>query len=333
MYLLTNETTVANSGRIMEKTSIIKIIEAHAPLHVQASWDSSGVQIESVKHDFSHIAVMLDPSIESIEKALALGCDFVLSHHPLAMQDYRLNQVNALFTVSSMLMSKQAMLYSAHTSLDATKHKAQEKSAILADYYRVSKDLKELKQAARRPDAFHDTLHEYYDNVNAKPFVSTWLAQELELVQLKPLDAKDNFGIVGTLKKASNLSKISKKILQFMPYVSLKDFRYIALDSEEAKNREVNTIAICTGSAASLYHNALLSEADLYITGDVKYHDALDALQSIPLQKSPPILLDVGHFSLEEEMMRRFSIILANEFDEHRVKVSFISAKNPYSYL
>ncbi len=317
----------------MEKSSIIESIEAYAPLHVQASWDSSGVQVESVKHNFSHIAVMLDPSIEGIEKALALGCDFIISHHPLSMQDYRLNKVNALFTVCSMLLSKQALLYSAHTSLDATKHKNPESKNILENYYTISKNLEALKKAARQPGAYHDTLHDYYENVGTQTFVSAWLGNELDLTEVQILDKKNNFGIVGTLKKPSTLSKIAKKLTQFMPNISAREFRFISLDSEEAKNRELNKIAICTGSAASLYYDALLCEADLFITGDVKYHDALDALQSIPQQKSPPILLDVGHYSLEEEMMRRFSILLANDLDGHSVKVSFIETKNPYSYL
>ncbi len=315
----------------MDKTSIIERIEQYAPLHVQADWDSSGIQIESARPFFKHIALMLDPSIESIEKALALDCDFIISHHPLAMRDYRLNKVDPLFKVISLLLSKQVLLYSAHTSLDATKHKRK----INSENNLSSKGLsiEASVKMSKNPDAFHDTLYDFYDRVEKLCFVSKWLGEELALNDIQPLDKKDNFGIVGTLKKASTLTQICDKLLELMPNVSLKDFRYISLDSEDSTKREIKSIALCTGSAASLYDQALLSGVDLYITGDVKYHDAINALQSLPLQKRPPILLDVGHFSLEEEMMRRFSLLLGNDFSKHNVKVSFIEAKNPYSYF
>ncbi len=331
MYLLAREIIIEENGVVMDKKTIIERIEEYAPLHVQASWDSSGIQIESVKNSFSHVAVMLDPSVESIEKALAMDCDFLISHHPLSMLDYRLNKVNALFKISSMLLSKQALLYSAHTSLDVTKHK--EKSSTDSSNICHNTHIDILTQNSSKPDAFHDTLYDYYDNLHIMPFVSKWLADELSLKNIQALDKKDNFGVVGTLEKAITIPKLAKKLVQLMPNISLKDFRLIALDQEEAKKREIKTIAICTGSGASLYEHALLSQADLYITGDVKYHDALDALQAIPNKKNPPLLLDVGHFSLEEEMMRRFSLLLEDDFKEKNIKVSFIKANNPYSYF
>ncbi|MDL2290658.1 Nif3-like dinuclear metal center hexameric protein [Desulfovibrio sp. OttesenSCG-928-F20] len=68
----------------------------------------------------------------------------------------------------------------------------------------------------------------------------------------------------------------------------------------------VSTVACCPGSGSSLIETALAKRADIFITGDVKYHAALDA-SVLGLR-----VLDVGHFILEEEMMRRFSESLAH---------------------
>ena len=43
-------------------------------------------------------------------------------------------------------------------------------------------------------------------------------------------------------------------------------------------SREVRTIAVCGGSGASLIPAALRAGAEAYVTGDVKHHDALDAV-------------------------------------------------------
>ena len=80
----------------------------------------------------------------------------------------------------------------------------------------------------------------------------------------------------------------------------------------------IRRIAICPGSGSSLAPEAAARGADLLITGDLKYHTALD----LPLP-----VLDVGHFSLEEEMMRRFALQLKENVSD--VAVQFVPAQDP----
>ena len=62
--------------------------------------------------------------------------------------------------------------------------------------------------------------------------------------------------------------------------------------------------------------------ADLYITGDVKYHAALDCRGC---------LLDVGHHSLEEEMMHEMQKLLAKRLEG--VDTVFIPSSSPFRSL
>lgn len=78
-------------------------------------------------------------------------------------------------------------------------------------------------------------------------------------------------------------------------------------------------IAVCPGSGASLASAAALEGAQLLITGDVKYHDALE---------SPLPILDVGHFVLEEAMMRHFASQIETTLPE--LAVSFIPSSSPF---
>jgi dinuclear metal center YbgI/SA1388 family protein len=52
---------------------------------------------------------------------------------------------------------------------------------------------------------------------------------------------------------------------------------------------KINTVAICGGSGSSLLKNPKLSNVDVYITGDVTYHHALDA------KNAGITVVDVGH--------------------------------------
>ena len=80
----------------------------------------------------------------------------------------------------------------------------------------------------------------------------------------------------------------------------------------------VGRVACCPGSGSSLWGEAVALGADLLITGDVKYHTALE---------TEICILDVGHFCLEEEMMRRFAAVLQMRLSG--VEVKFFESADP----
>jgi putative NIF3 family GTP cyclohydrolase 1 type 2 len=78
--------------------------------------------------------------------------------------------------------------------------------------------------------------------------------------------------------------------------------------------------AFCPGSGADLARAAHLAGADILVTGDLKYHQA---------QEAPLPVLDVGHFCLEERMMRLFADFLAEELGPCGVEVRYFPGHDP----
>ncbi|AFS78807.1 NIF3-like protein [Gottschalkia acidurici 9a] len=84
--------------------------------------------------------------------------------------------------------------------------------------------------------------------------------------------------------------------------IALNDFGRIVkekLDCETVRvygdlNREIKKVALCGGSGGSFIKDAHRSNADVYITGDIKYHDAQLASE---LGIS---IIDAGHFETEK---------------------------------
>ncbi|MCP4113930.1 MAG: Nif3-like dinuclear metal center hexameric protein [Desulfobacteraceae bacterium] len=60
-----------------------------------------------------------------------------------------------------------------------------------------------------------------------------------------------------------------------------------------SQDRMVKKAAVCTGSGASLVQAFLGSGADVFITGDMKYHEARE------IEQAGLALIDVGHFASE----------------------------------
>lgn len=147
-----------------------------------------------------------------------------------------------------------------------------------------------------------------------------WMGDTLGLKNLEPLEpAMDKpgtgYGGIGDLSVPESFNTIIQKILKF----SHCETGYLCGPNPE---EEITRIAFCGGSGASLVPLAVAKGAQLYITGDVKHHAAIDA---------PIPVLDVGHHSLEEEMMRRFSILLQKRIKN--VKIEFIPSRSPFSRI
>ncbi len=99
-----------------------------------------------------------------------------------------------------------------------------------------------------------------------------------------------------------------------------KAFGLSHVKSVVAHDRELRRVALCTGSGASMINEI---DADLFLTGDIKYHDAMEA-KVLGLS-----MIDIGHFESE----RFFGEILAEDLKILGLTVIISSSKNPFTYL
>ena len=85
-------------------------------------------------------------------------------------------------------------------------------------------------------------------------------------------------------------------------------------------SKRVKKVALTTGSGCSLMRSL---DADCFLTGDVKYHDAMEA-KSINLS-----LIDIGHYESEHF----FAQILEKHLKNLGLKVIIASSENPFTYI
>ena len=281
----------------MLQRAVIDIIEQTAPLSLMAEWDHSGVQVASAREEIHHLAVCLDPAPEQLRAAVEAGADMVLTHHPLTMRPEWTSALNGYTDALRILYSHDVPLYASHTSLDANPLGP---SAWLPD---------ELGLTGR-------TLLERTGTFTA-PAGTDLEGQLLE----------GGFGCVGDLPAPQSLAEVCTVLRRHLPLERMCGAVRFVGDPE----RPVRRVAVCTGSGGSLMEEAASAGADLYITGDLKYHESL-ALRSRQDRRSPNFcpmaILDVGHFSLEEEMTRRFALLLEKQLDG--VTVTFLPGRDPF---
>ena len=99
---------------------IAAAIEQLAPLHYQESYDNSGLCIGSPDTEVKGILLCIDITEEVLIEAKALGCNMVISHHPLIFSGIK-KITGKNFTERCILyaIKNELVLYSSHTNLDA----------------------------------------------------------------------------------------------------------------------------------------------------------------------------------------------------------------------
>ncbi len=135
-----------------------------------------------------------------------------------------------------------------------------------------------------------------------------------------PLDNSFNkagFGFVGELSEEVNELDFLKSLKKIF---SAQCVRYT-----ELLNKPVKRVAVCGGSGSFLLKNAIRENADVFVSGDFKYHQFFDADGKI-------VIADIGHFETEQITKELFYELLIKKFPKFAVHLTEINS-NPINYL
>ena len=162
----------------------------------------------------------------------------------------------------------------------------------------------------------------YPANIEGKVVAALLQAHPYEEVAYD-LIALDNYynnvgsGMVGNLKKPVDGLTFLKSVKK-----SLKTncIRYTAI-----LDKPVERVAVCGGAGRFLLNAAIGAGADVFITGDFKYHDFFDADGKITVA-------DVGHFESEQFTKDLLAEQISKKFPTFAALISNIST-NPIKYL
>ncbi|ACN16024.1 conserved hypothetical protein [Desulforapulum autotrophicum HRM2] len=129
-------------------------------------------------------------------------------------------------------------------------------------------------------DKAHQGLNDYFARQ-----IDVFPGSSVEPMIPETEDASIGTGRIYTLETRLTLNRL---VEQIKSRLKISSVRYVG-----DRDLMVNTLALCTGSGGSLVGTFLKSGADVFITGDVKYHEARN------VEQAGLGLIDVGHFASE----------------------------------
>ncbi|GAB3531580.1 Nif3-like dinuclear metal center hexameric protein [Arthrobacter tecti] len=164
--------------------------------------------------------------------------------------------------------------------------------------------------------------------------VSDVLADAFGLRNVEPLASaadglpEEGIGRVGDLADVTSLGDFAELVFGLLPAVA--GGMRVAGD----RHGLVRRVAVCGGAGDNLFDQVRASQADVYVTADLRHHPALEAREAAV--NGRPYLIDVSHFGSEWLWLTPAAAALANVLSDQNfeveVRVSTVNS-DPWDFV
>lgn len=264
---------------------VVALLDRRYPPSGAEDWDAVGTVCGDPRQPVRRVLLAIDATSAVVDEALAWGADLLLTHHPLLLRGVH--------------------------SVAATTFKG---------------DL--VHRLVRGGCALH-AAHTNADAVAGG--VPESLALALGLVDLVPLvpaggatadggaEGLTGAGRVGRLPEPTTLRAFAERVAETLPRTA-QGVR-VAGDLDAVVTR----VAVVGGSGDSFFDAVRAAGADVYVTGDLRHHPALELRQRAEFEAvaagldrsgGRPFLVDVAHSASEWPWLARAAELLAGDVHE-----------------
>ncbi|MCI1684029.1 MAG: Nif3-like dinuclear metal center hexameric protein [Bacteroides sp.] len=364
----------------MRIKEIVSALERFAPLPLQDGFDNAGLQIGLTDVEATGALLCLDVTEAVLDEAIMLGCNLVISHHPLIFKGYKsITGQNYIERCIIKAIKNDITVYSAHTNLDNTikgvNYKIAEKIGLSNVRILETKENALLKlvtfvplmQAEKVRQALFNVgcgnignydscsyntegegtfraqtgTHPYCGNIgelhsekevrietilpeykkteviNALLAAHPYEEPAFDLYLLQNNWQQVGAGIIGDLNTPETELDFLKRIKNV--------FEVGCLRHNKLPGKEIKSVALCGGSGAFLIPLAVKNKADVFITGEIKYHEYFGYEDEI-------LLVEIGHYESEQYTKELLYSIIKNLFPNFTLQISKVNT-NPIKYI
>lgn len=147
-----------------------------------------------------------------------------------------------------------------------------------------------------------------------------YIGEVLELTDVRCLD--DGFTRVGNIKGDMTASEFAAFVCRKL---NLSE-RSVRICGDPGKR--VKKAGWCSGAGADFAEAAAAAGCDVFVTGDVKYHEAREAAEAGRI-----VVIDAGHFGTEVSFGENMAVRLSERLGAGAKVFSSVAAEEPFAYL
>lgn len=226
---------------------VVSALERFAPLPLQADFDNAGLQVGLTEAEVSGALLCLDVTEQIVDEAVRLGCNLIVSHHPLIFR--KLSCVCGADYVQRAVIKAikyDVAIVSMHTNMDSAWGGVNCKIAEKMGLENL-RFFGKQREVAVPGDTDGD----------------------------RPVMVRGGDGVIGEFAKpmaADDFVTMLKRV-----------FDVECLMANQLLRREIRKVAICGGAGSFLLGEAIGEGADAFVTGEMGYHDYFGHEQQIQI--------------------------------------------------
>ena len=279
----------------MKTGEVIGWLDATFKPEYQEDYDNSGFLLGNSQSDYRGALVALDLTPEVVDEAVALGMSLIVTHHPFIFTGVkRLTDASETGRMVMALVKNDISVYAAHTNLDNLPWGV---SGALAERLGVREcEVLSVKCEVGDMAVGAGMVGELPEPMNVEDFlakVKTVLG--LPIVRVAPLLTKP----------------VSSEQCSVFSDAAAPD----QLNTEHSTLNTVKRVALCGGSGAEFIDDAMRAGADIYLTGDLKYHD-------FQRTDGRMVLADIGHYESEQFAKEIIFRAISEKFSTFACRIS-----------
>lgn len=205
-------------------------------------------------------------------------------------------------------------------------------------YISLDLDLKMIKKVKKNSliithhPLIFSALKRLNDDTYSTKILKKLIKKDISLISMHTnIDKTHLNSYVGCDILGLDFKKDEDFILKANINLSFKNFTKLLKDKLNLKTlkivnakKKINTVSLTTGAGMSLLPNIT---TDCFLTGDIKYHEAMEA-------KARDIcLIDIGHYESEIHFMTLLDTLLEKYLKTNGKKAIMLKSHNPFNYM
>lgn len=230
------------------------------PARLAEDWDRVGLGCGDPDAEVAHVLFAVEVTDAVVAEAREVGAQLVVTHHPLLLRGvHAIRRDEPKGRVVMALVEAGISQFAAHTNADAAR------------------------------DGVSDALAATLGLERTRALTSVPVAAPEEVVALTQPDSAEGLGRIGVLPEPLSAAEVGRRLAAALPATA----GGVRLGGDP--DRIVRTVAVVGGAGDSFLDTVRATDADLYVTSDLRHHPAQDFLAF----DGAPVLLDAPHWATE----------------------------------
>lgn len=286
---------------MMKLRTFCDALEKLAPTRYAAKWDNVGLLVEPGECNVEKVLLTNDLTPLVMQEAVDFNANLIIAYHPPLFKEFKkITQDSWKDRLITEALRHNIAIYSPHTAHDAWSrgvnswliegvltgegHVPISPTVDTRETYQISgtlipsSNIKSFKKQFNKVKIDEENNLSGYIFKRDVPLLARNFTDEIENLKFEVLAGLPISG-TGMGRKATLAEPATLGVLIDQLKLHLKlDHLRLVLGVNQSIDSKISTIAVCAGSGASILAHA--GKVDLWITGEMGHHEALDAQES-----------------------------------------------------